>query len=89
MEKNNGKWKVVIGSEWDGNVYIFDAAKDAADFAQKAADSQNNVFQDYGTRKVPGIEIEYLTSQKCADLIAQYEEEQRKLKEEKEQEENA
>ena len=85
MEKNSGKWKVILGSEWDGNVYIFDAAKDAADFAQKAADSQNNIFQEYGSPKVASITIEYLNAQKCADLLAEYEEEQRK----KEQEENA
>lgn len=85
MEKNSGKWKVILGSVWYGTVFVFYTAKEAADFAQKAADSQNNIFQEYGLRKVAPITIEYLNSQKCADLLAEYEEEQRK----KEQEENA
>lgn len=72
--KKPGKWRLILGSDWDGTTYVFNTAQEAASFAQQAANNFNPSYRRYG-RRMPDIQINFLTPEECERLEKEYAEE--------------
>lgn len=92
-KRNNGLWKVTIGSDWD-YTFAFDDADEAMRFASAASEHCTPIFSGSlrytkSEPESPKVSIEYVSAQDEAKAVADYQdklieiaEEQAKAREE-------
>lgn len=68
--KNAPLWKVTIGNRWDGNIFLFNTAEDAATFCEVAALNYSAVLADTCNRL--NISMECLSAEEYANIKCVY-----------------